>query len=122
VLFLLIVLFYVLFVCKCVPYYCHRVSTQMQLTNIYHIITTVGIKAVAASFLNIYFRLGPKSYKMLDFKPHIPINNYFGVEFNYDSHVTFTSPNDAPSQQLSLWHSEVSIQLNYTGQLQWRNM
>ena len=31
-------LFYVLSVCKCVLYYCHQVSTQLQL-NIYHIIS-----------------------------------------------------------------------------------
>jgi hypothetical protein len=29
-----IVLFYVVFVCKCVLYYSNRVSTQLQLTNI----------------------------------------------------------------------------------------
>jgi hypothetical protein len=36
--FCLFVSFCVLFVCKCVLYYCHRVATQLQLTNIsYHI-------------------------------------------------------------------------------------
>jgi len=32
--FCFIVLFYVLFECKCVLYYYHRVSTQLHLTNI----------------------------------------------------------------------------------------
>ena len=36
VLFLSIMLFYVLFVCKCVLYYCHEVSTQLQLNISYH--------------------------------------------------------------------------------------
>jgi len=34
----ILVVFYVLFVCKCVLYYCYRVTTQLQLTNAsYHI-------------------------------------------------------------------------------------
>ena len=41
--FVLIVLFFVLFVCKCVLYYCHRVATQLQLNISYHIKTSSNI-------------------------------------------------------------------------------
>jgi hypothetical protein len=37
VVLLLFVLFYVLLVCKCVQYYCHQVTTQLQLIVSYHI-------------------------------------------------------------------------------------
>jgi hypothetical protein len=39
VVLLLFVLFYVLFVCNCVLYYCHRVATQLQLINISYLIS-----------------------------------------------------------------------------------
>jgi hypothetical protein len=46
VVLLLFVLFYVLFVCKCVLYYCHQVTTQLQLTNISHIIYHIIISHI----------------------------------------------------------------------------
>jgi hypothetical protein len=51
VVLLLFVLFHVLFVCKCVLYYCHWVATQLQLSNIisyrisYHHIISSQIKS-----------------------------------------------------------------------------
>ena len=46
---LLTELFYVLFVCKYILYYCHRVSTQLQFTNIsYHMKSHVGCSGSAS--------------------------------------------------------------------------
>ena len=47
--FCFIVLFCVLLVCKCVLYYCHLVSTQLQLTNI-----TNHIKLVRRGLINLW--------------------------------------------------------------------
>ena len=41
--------FCVLFVCKCVLYYCHRVATQLQLTNISITTLTTKVKLPCAS-------------------------------------------------------------------------
>jgi len=48
--FCFIVLFWILFVCKCVQYYCHRVSTQLQLTKKY---INICIISDARSYIHV---------------------------------------------------------------------
>jgi len=50
---LLIVLFSVLFVCKCVLNYCHRVATQLQLTNISIITNIINMDSNLLQFCTI---------------------------------------------------------------------
>jgi hypothetical protein len=47
--FCFIVLFCVLFVCKCVLYYCHRLATQLQVTNI-----SYNIKLARRGLINLW--------------------------------------------------------------------
>jgi hypothetical protein len=42
--FCIIALFCVLFVCKCVLYYCHGVTTQLQLANISYIVKVIEVR------------------------------------------------------------------------------
>jgi len=51
----IIVLFCVLFVCKCVLYYCHRVSTKLQLINITIQYYPPNCSYQVVSFLQIFF-------------------------------------------------------------------
>jgi hypothetical protein len=58
----LIVLFCVLLVCKCVLYYCHRLSTQLQLTDISIFIYIQAIKYV---FFSVRVYMEPTHCKSL---------------------------------------------------------
>jgi len=52
--FCFIVFFYVLFVCQCVLYYCHRMSTQLHLTNISIISYLLETLVVMRTYFNLH--------------------------------------------------------------------
>ena len=70
----LIVSFCVLFLCKCVLYYCHRVSTQLQL-NIYHIIYLIIYHIISYHIISYhiisYHIVSPSSIKMYSRSGHL---------------------------------------------------
>jgi hypothetical protein len=92
VLFVSIVLFYVLFVCKCVLYYCHRVATQLQL-NISYIISYCIVSYIISYYIISYHTISPGK------EPTLPTNGRlsdlhisarcFGEEKN---HLPLSSP------------------------------
>jgi hypothetical protein len=61
----IVLLFHVLFLCECVLYYCHRLSTQLQLTNIsYHIVSYHIISYHIISYHNISYHI---SYHIISY-------------------------------------------------------
>ena len=60
---LLFVLFYVSFVCKCVLYHCHRVFTQLQLTNISYIYIYIYYIILLYQVFSYMFRFTLKPYQ-----------------------------------------------------------
>jgi len=73
VLFLSIELFYVLFVCKCVLYYCQRVSTQFQLNISYNF--KYHHKSTTASFIELHTKdTAVNNTNILRSSCHVPDN------------------------------------------------
>jgi len=97
--------FFVLFLCKCVLYYCHRATTQLQLINISITIyllkqksTDVKNAATNAKIKNFCKEICRTKLKkrrnLLDQKP-IPTKSQYGMESNICSGCCRGTKNDA---------------------------
>ena len=84
----IVVLFYVLFIlhcsmyCLCVNVYCHRVTTQLQLTNIYHIITLRSLYAFVErtwEILRFFLTLKRPEFKCIEAYVTIKANDTSAV-------------------------------------------
>jgi len=65
------VVLYVLFVCKCVLYYCHRVVTQLQLTNVSYHIMSYHISYRIVSYRIISYIIYIVSYHIYHISYHV---------------------------------------------------
>jgi hypothetical protein len=72
--------FCVLFVCKCVLYYCHRVATQLQLTNITYIIYRI------VSYIISYIILYRIIYHIISYRIASYIISYHIISYRTSYH------------------------------------
>jgi hypothetical protein len=73
------VFFYVLFVCKCVLYYCHRVSTQLQLKYIITYFTVLRLQCLYRRSASLFHS---RSY-LVSHTPFLHRDNYYSELFKY---------------------------------------
>jgi hypothetical protein len=91
-----IVLFCVLFVCKCVLYYCHRLSTKLQF-NIYHIIYHT------ISYRTISYHIIPYISETWDFRLDNTIKiNTIGCTYQ-TAHVRVLYTSDVTERMQYVW-------------------
>ena len=84
--FCVIVLFCVLFVCKCVLYYRHRVSTQLQLTNIsHHIIYHIIYHIISSYIISYIFSYHIISYHTIITQKQLRLDRATGQAFQCGS-------------------------------------
>jgi hypothetical protein len=115
--FVSIVLFYILFVCKFVIYYCHRVSTQLQLNISYRIIYHIPYRII--SYIISYFIYHINSHHMTSY--HISHNSCICVfealhpeSNNQVQRMSYRNIKPSSKQILKIQHDLIQNKLHHT--------